>query len=231
MEVFQKYYATIYWDTGEGKPTPLLVEIGREETWALEHILEHALKSARIPDILTRYLKEIIKLGKIKRQELLIEETRETRKTTSVTSSKVLDRLPYYRKRDVEVSVPIYKAQYAFPLIILKRLPQAKDTPPTQQRLLFIDNDGDLGMTTLPSEQINMAERKHSSLQRKGKECYLICLLKPEGTAFDVMEISELQRQALEAVTQYFEKTGKEKQPLSNAVKKVLNKARETVLS
>jgi len=136
--------------------------------------------------------------------------------------------LPYYRKQDVEVSIPIYKAEYAFPVIILKRLPQAKNTPPSQQRLLVLDSDGDLAMITLPSEQINKAERKHSSLQRKGKEGYLICLRGPKGTSVDVMEINELQRQALEAVAQYFEETGKGKQPLSDAVKKVLNKAKET---
>ena len=45
----------------------------------------------------------------------------------------------------------------------------------------------------------------------------------------DIMKISELQRQALENVVQSFEETGKEKQPLSGTIKKVLNKARETV--
>ncbi len=156
-------------------------------------------------------------------------KSRETHETTSATSSKVLDRLPYYRKQDVEVSIPIYKAEYAFPLIILKRLPQAKNTPPSQQRLLILDSDGDLAVTALPLEQINKAKRKLDNLQGKGKEGCLICLRKPEGASVDAMEISELQRRALETVTQYFEETGKGKQPLSATVKKVLNKAKETV--
>jgi len=231
MEVSQNNYATIYWDTGASRPVPLVVKIEENESWALNRILEHALKDATIPDVLRRYPEEIINLGKSKRKELLIEKTRENYKTTSSTSSKVLNRLPYYRKQDVEVSIPIYKLDYAFPLIILKQLPPAKDTPSSQQRLLVLDSDGDLTVTTLPSELINKAEKNRISLQRRSKEGYLICLRRPEGIFVDIMEINELQRLALEAVTQYFEETGGGKQPLSGAIRTVLNKARKTVLS
>ncbi|MEE9399450.1 MAG: hypothetical protein V3V23_04200, partial [Dehalococcoidales bacterium] len=123
MEISQKNYATICWDTGASRPMPLVVKIEENESWALNRILEHALRNATIPDVLRRYPEEIIKLGESKRRELLIEKTRETHKTTSSTSSRVLNRLPYYRKDDVEVSIPIYKVEYAFPLIVLKRLP------------------------------------------------------------------------------------------------------------
>ena len=231
MEVSQNNYATIYWDTGASRPVPLVIKIEENESWALNRILEHALKGATIPDVLRRYPEEIINLGRSKGKGLLIEKTRAAHKTTSAISSKVLNRLPYYRKRDVEVSIPIYKVEYAFPLIILKQLPPAKNTPPSQKRLLILDSDGDLAVTTLPSELIDKAERKRISLQRKGKEGYLICLWKPRGISVDIMEISELQRLALEAVTQYFEETGGGKQPLSGAIRTVLNKARKTVLS
>jgi len=231
MEISQNNYATIYWDTGASRLTPLLVEIGSKEIWALERILEHALRSAVIPDILTGYLKEIIKLGEIKHQELLIKKTKGTHKATSAASPKVLDRLPYYRKQDVEISIPIYKAEYAFPLIILKQLPQAENAPSSQQRLLVLDSDGDLAVTALSVEQISKAKRKLNNLQRKGRDGCLICLRKPEGASVDVMEISGLQRQALEAITQYFEETGKGRQSLPEAVKIVLNKAIEMVLS
>ena len=222
-------YATIYWDNGANKLTPLVVEIGEKDTWALERILEHAFRSAIIPDVLKRYPKEIIKLGESKQQRFLTRINRETRKATAVTSSRVLDRLPYYRKQDIEVSIPIYKANYTFPLIILKRLPQEKTAPPGQHRLLVLDSDGDIAVNTLPSEQIDKAERKLNNLRRKGKTGYLICLRKNEGISVDVMEMSELQRQALETVTQYFEETGKGKHPLSGDIRKILNKAQETV--
>lgn len=231
MEVSQNNYATIYWDTGASRLTPLVVKIGENETWALNRILEHALRAATIPDVLRRYPEEIIKFGEIKRKELAIEKTRETHKTISARSSKVLNRLPYYRKNDIEVSFPIYKVEYAFPLIVLKRLSPAKNTPPSQQRLLFLDSDGDLTVTTLPSELINKAERKRIRLQRRGKEAYLICLQKPKGISVEIMEISELQRLALENITKYFEETSGGKQPLSGAIRTVLSKARKTVLS
>jgi len=96
MEASQNDFATIYWDTGTSRPTPLVVKIGENEIWALNHILEHALRDAIIPDVLRTYPEEIIKLGDSKRRELLIEKTRDTHKTTSSTSSKVLNRLPYY---------------------------------------------------------------------------------------------------------------------------------------
>ena len=231
MEVSQNNYATIYWDTGASRPMPLVVKIEENESWALNRILEHALRDTVIPDVLRRYPEEIIKLGDSKRRELSIEKTRDTHKTTSSTSSKVLNRLPYYRKDDVEVSIPIYKVEYAFPLIVLKQLPPAKNTLSSQQRLLVLDSDGDLTVTTLPFELIDKAERKRIRLQRRGKEGYLICLQKPKGISVDIMEMSELQRLALENVTQYFEETSGGKQPLSGAVRTVLNKARKTILS
>ena len=231
MEVSQNNYATIYWDTGASRPMPIVVKIEENESWALNRILEHALRDTVIPDVLRRYPEEIIKLGDSKRRELSIEKTRDTHKTTSSTSSKVLNRLPYYRKDDVEVSIPIYKVEYAFPLIVLKQLPPAKNTLSSQQRLLVLDSDGDLTVTTLPLELIDKAERKRIRLQRRGKEGYLICLQKPKGISVDIMEMSELQRLALENVTQYFEETSGGKQPLSGAVRTVLNKARKTVLS
>ena len=231
MEVSKNNYATIYRDTGTSKFEPLLVEIGSKEAWALERILENALSRAVIPAVLTRYPKEIIKSGEDKYQRLLPSKTRETRQTVSSASPRVLDRLPYYRKQDVEISIPIYKVEYAFPLIILQQLPKAKDTSPNQQRLLVLDSDGDLGVTTLSLEQISKAKGKLNDLQRKGKAGYLICLRKPEGVAVDIIQVTELQRQALETMTQYFEETGQGKQPLSDAVKKVLHRARQTVLS
>ncbi|MFC1992935.1 hypothetical protein ACFLV3_03895 [Chloroflexota bacterium] len=209
---------------------PVLVEVGNEETWALESVLKHALRSAMVPDMLTKYLKKIIKLGELKSQELLIEKPGKTHVTKSAASSQVLRRLPYYRKQDVEVSIPIYKAEYAYPLILLKRLPKGKSTLVGQQRLLVLDSDGDLAVTTLPSDSVTKAQRKLDNFRGKGKEGCLICLRKPEGVSVSVMEISKLQRNALETLTQYFDESGKSDRPLSAAIRIVISKAKETIL-
>lgn len=231
MEMSQNNYATIYWDTGTSRFKPLLVKIEDKESWALERILEHAFRSAVIPDMLSGYPEEIIRLGESKYRKLLSDKTGEALKTWPTASPKVLDRLPYYREKDIEASVPIYKAENTFPLIILKRLPQTKDMPLGQQQLLILDSDGDLAVIALPSAQVNRAERKRCRWQKKGKEVYLICLRKPDGIFVDVMEANELQKHALEVVAQRFEETDIKKRPLSGAVKKVLNKAREKISS
>jgi hypothetical protein len=231
MEESQGNYATIYWDTGTNRHIPFVVEIGENESWALNRILEHALRNATIPNVLRNYPEEIMRLGEKKRRELLVEKAEGTNITKSITSSKVLNRLPYYRKDDVEVSFPIYKVECAFPLIVLKQLPPTKSTPSSQQRLLVLDSDGDLIVTSLPLGLIDKAEKKRARLQRSGKEGYLICLRRPAGIAVDVMEISELQRLALENVSQYYEETSGAKQPLSGAIRIILNKARKTALS
>jgi hypothetical protein len=231
MEASKSNYATIYRDTGGSNFEPLLVEIGSKEAWALERILENALTRAVMPAVLARYPKEIINSGESKRQGLLVAKAREAQRTFSAASSKVLDRLPYYRKRDMELSIPIYKVEYAFPLIVLQQLPKAKDTPPGQRRVLTLDSDGDLGVTALSSRQFSKAKDKLKGLLIRGKSGYPICLRKPEGVAVDIIEVTELQRQALETVTRYFEETGQGKQSLPNTVKRVLHRARETALS
>ena len=94
---------------------------------------------------------------------------------------------------------------------------------------MALDNDGDIVVTILPLEQISKAERKLNSLRLEGKQGCLVCLRKPGGVSLDVIEVSELQKRALETVTRYFKETGKGKQTLSVTVKKVLNKVKETV--
>jgi hypothetical protein len=228
-ELSPNNYATIYWDTGMNRHVPVFVDIGDRESWAMERILEHAFRSAIVPDVLIGPIREIIRLGESKHRELVEEKTKGARKIAPPVSSKVLDRLPFYSKNDIEVSMPLYKAEYAFPLVILKRLVQENDIDPGEQPLLILDSDGDVAAVTLPEEQINKAERKLDALRKKGKEGSLICLKKPEGISIDVMEISDAQRQALEIVAQYFEETGTARQPLSDAVSNVLDKVKEIV--
>ena len=223
-EVSPSSYATIYWNTGTSRYTTIFVEIGDKESWALERILEHAFRSAVIPDVLIRPLGEIMKLVEGKQQELIAEKARVSQKTAPVTPLKVLNRLPYYKDNTSEVSIPIYKAEYAFPLIILKRLSQEENVTPGQQLLLILDSEGDLAAITLPEEKISEAEIKLSTLREKGIAGSLICLRKPEGTAVDVMEISDEQRQALESMTQHFNNKGTARPPFSDAVNKVLTK-------
>ena len=53
-------FATVGLETTPGDFTPAIVEITEKELWALEHISEHAIKTGKLPDILTKHLKSII---------------------------------------------------------------------------------------------------------------------------------------------------------------------------
>lgn len=64
MESSQKSFAIIAQETSKGSLLPIAVEINGEEEQALEYILEHALRSGKVPDILKKYIKPIIKRGK-----------------------------------------------------------------------------------------------------------------------------------------------------------------------
>lgn len=226
-EVSKNNYAIIYWDSGTNKYIPIIVEIGDKENWALERVLEHAFRNAVIPNVLVKPLREIIKLGDDKYRELTAERTKSAKKTMPPTSLKVLNRLPYYSKNTVEVSIPIYKAKYNYPLIILKRLNEEKNLTSRQQLVLILDSDGDLATVTLTTDQINRAERKLSVLHERGKEGSLVCLWQPDGVSVDAMEINQVQRLALNAVIQYFNETGMVIRPHSDAVNKVLNQVGE----
>jgi len=222
-----KNFATIYWDTSTSRSIPLFVEVSKSEIQALERILEHALRSTMIPDILKRYPKDIIKKAEKTHQEQLIKNIGQKSLEDPSSSSKILNRLPYYRGPDTELSIPIYKARLRFPLIILKKLTQAQDTPSGKQRCLILDSDGDIATITLPSDQVNTGNKKLVKMKKTDKRGYLICLDNLNGMSVDIMEISELQKQALENLTQRFEKTAKGKLVLSATVKGLLHEALE----
>ena len=145
---------------------------------------------------------------------------------------RVLDRLPYYLESDIEFSMPIYKAEYSYPLIILKRLLPDEHTPHNVQRLLILDSDGDLAIIKVPSQLMNKVAKgfKEHNTKKGTNECLVISKY-PEGLAIDYMAISQLQRKALDTITRYFEETGYGKQPVSAAVKTVLARARDKVSS
>jgi hypothetical protein len=63
MENAKKSFAIVGRETMRGDFIPVAVEITSEEEQALEYILEHALKSGKLPDILKKYIKPIIKRG------------------------------------------------------------------------------------------------------------------------------------------------------------------------
>ncbi len=232
MERSHKSFATLGLEISPGKFVPTAVEIGPKEVWALEHILEHALKKGRLPDILKKYLKPIIQLGEASREAVLSEHRKRSRRVHSEATPRVLNRLPYYSEHDIEISMPIYKAEYTYPLIVLKRLLPDEHTPHNVQRLLILDSDGDLAAVKVPSQLMDKVknEAKEPNKKKGINKCVIISQY-PEGLAIDYMVISQLQRKALDTITRYFEETGYGKQPISSVAKTVLARAKDGVSS
>jgi hypothetical protein len=218
MKERHKPFATIGLENGSGRYTPVAIEISPEEAWALEHILEHALKSGVLPDILKKYLKPMIARG----ESGLDVPTEKT--------PKVLDRLPYYPPGEIEISVPIYKAAYSYPLIVLKRLPPDEHTSRTDHKLLILDSDGDLAAIRVPAKLVRRTEKEitENSTRNHRYTCLLISL-RPDGLTVTYMPISPQQKKALGTLARYFEANGGTRQPMSVAVRTVLTRARDII--
>jgi hypothetical protein len=232
MEHRRKSFATLGLETSPGKFVPTAVEIGPKEVWALERILEHALKKGRLPDILKKYLKPIIRLGEANREAVLLEHKKHHRRAHEEAIPRVLNRLPYYPEHDIEFSMPIYKAEYSYPLIALKRLPSDENTPHNVQRLLILDSDGDLAAVQVPSQLMDKIGKGLKEYhQKNNKNMCAIISQHPDGLAIDYIVINQGQKKALDTITRYFEETGYGKQRISAVAKTVIARAKDTVSS
>lgn len=230
LERSRKPFATLGLEVSPGKFIPTAVEVGPEEVWALEHILEHALKNGRLPDILKKYLKAIIQRGEASREAVLAEHKKRRRRLYAGATPRVLNRLPYYSENDIEFSMPIYKAAYSYPLVILKRLLSDGPARGNVPRLLILDSDGDLAVVKVPSQLMAKVAREiKAPNQENGAHKCAIILKHPDGLSINYMVISQLQKKALDTITRYFEKTGNGKQPISTAARTVLARARVKV--
>jgi hypothetical protein len=226
MEKNRRPFATIGLETGPGQFLPVIVEVGNEEVWALEHILEHAVKKGKLPDILKQYLKPIIKLAADSRETLLAEH-KKRRRLPEAAVPRVLERLPYYPRGETEYSMPIYKAEYTYPLTVLKRLPPGGKDAPKTRRLLILDCDGDAAVIEVP---FRLADEMEKGLKeyhlRKNRNVCAVVYQGADGLAVDYLRLGPMQRKALDDMTKNFEETGYGKQPISAAARAVLTRAR-----
>ncbi len=222
-----KNYATLSIEITPGKSVPFAVEISSEQVYALGNILEHALKRRKLPDILKKYPKEIIRLGEGKREELKLQHAPAEHDTLSEATPEILNRLADYPEDSIEVAIPIYKAEYRYPLVVLKRLSPTEQTRPNMQRLLILDSDGDLAIIKVPLGTIDEAERAFAKWKKANNSAgCIIYSWYPDDFLMSHMEITEFQRKTLDMITQHFEETGRGEQPISADVQVILARAR-----
>ena len=232
MERSQKSFATIGLETSPVNFMPVSVEIDATEAWALELILDHALKNGRLPYILKKCIKPIIIRGEASREAVLSENERSLLRAHTEPTPQVLNRLPYYSEHDIEFSMPIYKAAYSYPLVVLQQLSSAEPALQNSQRLLILDSDGDLAVVTVPYQFMDTAEKeiKEHNKKKSMNECMIISKHQ-EGLALEYMAISQPQRRALDTITRYFEENRYGKRPISTAARTVLARAKDRMSS
>jgi hypothetical protein len=227
MKRARKNFATVAVESAPGITQPVAVEITPEQVWALNNIMEHATKRRQLPDILKKYTGQIIELGVVKRAEYEKQQAQTRKDTTTGPLPGVLDRLPYYPAGELEVSIPIYKAEHSYPLVILKRLPPNEETSQSMQRVLILDSEGDLAIIRVSRELMQQAENALAEWEKAHHtDGCLIYSRNSDGFTMSHMEISELQRKALEAIIQHFDKTGHGEHPVSSDAQIVLARAR-----
>lgn len=228
LQSSHRNFATVGVEMTPGQTVPFSVEIGSEEVWALDNILEHALKRKQLPDLLKKYPKQIIRLGEIKRQEL--EQQKPKARAIAKSTPELLYRLPYYPEGETEATIPIYKAEHRYPLIILKQLPPNEQTLREMKKILTLDSDGDLAIIRIPSKLIDKAEKKLEDWNKATNlNGCLIYSRSPDGFVLNQIEISQLQKETLGAIVRHFEKTGCGEQPVSADARKILSHVRETI--
>jgi len=231
LERDHKNYAILSLEITPSEYVPCAVVINPEQVWALEHLLEQAIKRRKTPDVLKKYLREIVQIGEVKREELKSQYGLADEYASKVKTPGLLNRLPYYTEESVEAAVPIYKAHHHYPLIILRRLPANEQTYPDMQRLLTLDSDGDLAIIRLPLKTVDEAFRNFSKWRRLNKsEGCIICSKHQDVSMINYLGISDLQKKALDLIAQHFTETGYGQQPISVDAQAVLTRAKECVL-
>lgn len=228
MEINNRCYATIGLEIGPGNFVPTVVEISAEEAWALSHALDHALKDGVMPHVLRKYLKSIIKLGETGHKVVSVKNKKQDGRVSREATPRVLDRLPYYLEGDIEFSMPIYKAEHRYPLIVIKRLPSSDQATNDRQRLLILDSDGDLATIKVPFQLLDQAEKRLEEWAKKNdRNACLVIYRESDGYSVNYIVISQMQRKALDIMARHFEETCYGKQPISIAAKTVLTRARD----
>ena len=226
MERSRKSFAIIGLETSPANFMPVPVEIDATEAWSLELVLDHALKNSKLPYILTKCIKPIIIRGEASCEAVLSENEMGPPQAHTETTPQVLNRVSYYSEHDIEFSVPIYKAAYSYPLVVLKRLPAAENGPHSSERLLILDSDGDLAVVTVPYQLTDTSTGEVREHNKKSMNECMIISKHQEGLATHHMAISQEQRKALDTIRIDFEENRYGKQPISAAAKAVLARAK-----
>ncbi len=226
-ELNNRCYATVGLEISTGTFAPVVVEITANESWTLSHALNHALNNGVIPEVLLKNISHIIKLGDTG-QNKGGSNGNGNNKTGKSTIPGILNRLPYYLERDMEFSMPVYKAEHPYPLIILKSYSSGGNSSGNGHKLLVLDSDGDLAIIKIPFKLLDRAEKRiRYWAENNNRDACIVIYNEEHRYSIDFLVISPAQRKALDMMVQEYEKTGSGRGTLSVAAQRVVSKARE----
>jgi len=229
FEANNRCYATVGLEISTGTFAPVVVEISSDESWTLSHALEHALNTGLIPDVLLKNIAHIIKQGDIGHKKNGSNGNGNNRAEKS-TIPGILDRLPYYLERDMEFSMPVYKAEHPYPLIILKSYSSGGSSSGNGQKLLVLDSDGDLAIVKIPFKILDKAEKRlRHWAEKNSRDACLIIYREEKGYSIDFVVISPAQKKALDVMVREYEETGSGRGSLTVAAQRVVSRAQELV--
>jgi hypothetical protein len=229
MQSKGRSFATVGIEITPGDFLPTVVEINERELWALENISRHALKTGKLPDILVKHLRKIIRMGAVHRNTVLSGFKSSQTKSGTYATSKVLNRLPYYRERDMELSMPMYKAEHKYPLVILKFLPN-KNGGKSQRNLLILDSDGDLAVIKVPTGLVRNVEKELARKNGLNRYVYAVIYQQSKGRKIDYMMVNKAQQKAMNTIVKYYEETGKGKRVAPAAIRTIINIAEKRTI-
>jgi hypothetical protein len=222
-----KPFAVIGLETVPGRLLPVLVEINDKESHALERISEHAASRGRLPYPLKKYLRPVLTPVGVAFEAVVPTRRKHRRAMQIEVTSRALEKLPGYPEHEIRISLPIYKAAYRYPLVVLTVLPADETTLPGTVRLLALDGELDLVVVRVPGKLSSGIGNKPDSADDSPRE---VAVLRPgERAGLDVnrLTVTRHQHQSLRTLVNFYAATGSSRQTVSRTAEAVIERARE----
>ncbi|OGO32473.1 MAG: hypothetical protein A2Z29_06625 [Chloroflexi bacterium RBG_16_56_11] len=220
----QQPFVTVGLETTPGRYIPVIVAVGTGEARRLERIAELALRSGKLPAALKRHIRPFTRLAAAS-YETAVPAGGRKKCLEPPEIMTVLMEKPPFPERDIEITMPVYKADYRYPLIALKILPPDTQTLPGMARLLTLDGEGDLAVIGLTDR---LARGVKSNIEGSNGDRPLVSVLTAEkatGNSLEHMQVTRHQQESLVSLVKHYEKTGHSRQPLSLAAQSVVTGA------
>ena len=141
----------------------------------------------------------------------------------------MLDKYHGYPEHEISISMPIYKAAFRYPLVVLKKLPSDVTTVPGTMRLLALDGEDDLVVVQIPETIAVRLEKGPDSPDGNSRDIPVLLRRQNAGLVIRRMPITQHQKESLESLAKYYVNTGNSKQPISHTAVSVIEQAREIV--